>query len=76
MASCKSYQNRKHEIELLKQEVEALNVTLRLYRDYILKNYNPDFINMVDIVEIPLCLKPRDAIRYIGEIRGFNNISS
>lgn len=75
MASCKSYQNRKHEIELLKREVEVLKVTLRLYRDYILKNYNPDFVNMADIVEIPLCLKPLDAIRYIGEIRGFNHKS-
>jgi hypothetical protein len=63
----------KQEIELLKKEVEALKLTNRLYREYILKNYNPD---VADILEIPACLKPLDSIEYIGEIRGFNNISS
>lgn len=62
----------KQEIELLKKEIEALKLTNRLYREYILKNYNPD---AADIIEIPSCLKPLDSIEYIGEIRGFNHQS-
>jgi hypothetical protein len=58
------------EAELLKKEIEALKVTLRLYREYILKTYHDaDFI---DMVEIPNCLKPLDSIKYVGEKSGFN----
>jgi uncharacterized protein involved in exopolysaccharide biosynthesis len=52
------------EIELLKKEIEALKVTLRLYREYVMKAYDPDAVN---IIEIPRCLKPLDAIIYAGE---------
>jgi hypothetical protein len=52
------------EIELLKKEIDALKITLRLYREYILKAYDPD---AADLIEIPQCLKPLDAIRYAGE---------
>jgi hypothetical protein len=90
MASCKSYQNRKHEIELLKRDVErlqintrrlenivvsqgeeinALKMTIRLYREYVLKAYDPD---AADIIEIPNCLKPLDSIKYVGEQNGLN----
>jgi hypothetical protein len=68
--------NNVEETELLKKEIEALKVTLRLYREYILKNYSGDFVNLVDIartrVEIPKCLKPFDAIKYIGELNGLD----
>ena len=60
----------KDEVNALKKEIEALKLTNRLYREYILKNYNPD---VADILEIPACLKPLDSIEYIGEIRGFNS---
>ena len=64
----------KQEIELLKQEIEALKLTLRLYREYILKTYHDaDFI---DIVDIPNCLKPLDSIKYVGERNGFDHLSS
>ena len=60
----------KQEIELLKQEIEALKLTLRLYREYILKTYHDaDFI---DIVDIPNCLKPLDSIKYVGERNGLD----
>jgi hypothetical protein len=64
----------KQEIELLKKEIDRLKLTLRLYREYILKTYHDaDFI---DIVEIPNCLKPLDSIKYVGEKSGFNHLSS
>lgn len=66
MPSVKSYQNRKLEIELLKKEVEALKMTLRLYREYILRAYDPD---AADLIAIPSCLKPFDALTYIEEKR-------
>lgn len=63
----------KQEIESLKKEVEALKITLRLYREYILKTYQAaDFVELVDI---PKCLKPLDSVKYVGEKCGLNNQS-
>jgi glutamyl/glutaminyl-tRNA synthetase len=60
----------KQEIELLKKEIDRLKLTLRLYREYILKTYHDaDFI---DLVEIPNCLKPLDSIKYVGELNGLD----
>lgn len=68
MPSVKSYQNRKYEIELLKREIEALQITIRLYREYVLKAYPlPSLVASPPSMEIPSCLKPLDAIRYAGE---------
>ncbi len=57
----------KQEIESLKKEIEALNITLNLYRRYILKAYPVTMPERLERVEIPSCLKPLDAIRYMGE---------
>jgi hypothetical protein len=63
----------KEKIDLLKKEMDQLKMTLRLYREYILKTYHDaDFI---DMVEIPSCLKPLDSIKYVGELNGLDNQS-
>ena len=85
MPSVKSYRNRKREIDMLQallilaqEEIDSLSLKVRLYREYILKTYDGDFLDMIDIatsVEIPKCLKPLDAIKYIGERNGLDRIS-
>lgn len=59
--------NKEEEIKLLKKEIEALKITLRQYRNYVLKAYDPD---AADIIEIPLCLKPFDALKWSSQ-RGY-----
>jgi chromosome segregation ATPase len=54
------------------KEIDQLKMTIRLYREYVLKAYDPD---ATDIIEIPNCLKPLDSIKYVGEKSGFNHQS-
>lgn len=54
------------EVERLKKKVQELEMKLRIYRDYISKTYNTpvELQDALDMVEIPACLKPLDAIEY------------
>jgi hypothetical protein len=54
------------------KEINQLKMTIRLYREYVLKAYDPDATN---IIEIPNCLKPLDSIKYVGEKSGLDNQS-
>jgi hypothetical protein len=60
----KDIEFRKKKVEL-QQEIEALKLTIRLYREYIIKAYNnPD---AASIIEIPGCFKPYDSIAFIAK---------
>lgn len=59
-------QTNRVEVEQLKAKIQQLELKVRVYRNYILKTYGSttDLEDAIDIIEIPACLKPFDAIEY------------
>lgn len=58
------------EAERLKKKIQELEMKNRIYRDYISKNYNTpvELQDALDMVEIPACFKPLDAIEYAANV--------
>lgn len=66
------------EAERLKKKVQELEMKNRIYREYISKNYNTsvELQDALDMVEIPGCLKPLDAIEYAANTENTNECES